>query len=589
VRETVVTYNGVTISKVETEAIQSDVQYGADGVMPIALKRTATFSGVITTTDETPFVQGVTQLRTQLLRPRGILLIRFRDGNDYTALETVSPTGSDAADADVGIGPLPLSVVITNIAGGRCAHVRFTVTWTRAYSETNAPAILSHRWEQRFTVDVANYTTRVVRGSLVLSQTATLDDLVDPDSYRLHVLPAPVRGFQRSQADFSVSSDGRTLVYEVVDRERFRPPPAPAMEGDGTYAETVQGGILSKSFAIRLVGSKYTHPADIVLAAYSAMRTRIDFANEQILAVSVEYGLFENSVRLSAQSVGVKPVGVQLLTDGFMAFTALSSSDATQEFVQPTAYGAALVKAAAQMLFYPDTDGDSAWDELAKASVVRADSIPGAADSPDTPNVPAQTLTVRAAAINPDIAADIVSGIGTSVVGDDQRTPEPYFSVSQAFTVPVENNMLVLRPLGDGDQEVHQYGSPDVVERHEGEITRLGTPPELPQVRDLVYSGESTRRGVVLRWGWTGASPEPAASGVKKIYKARYWYELAVLDRPSIAGGVGAYPFDDLEITGFGTFRIYEGETKYPESPMLAGFGSGDQQDAQTIPSSWKA
>jgi hypothetical protein len=142
-------------------------------------------------------------------------------------LETEStsrPGLSDAAN-----GPTPLQCDPVNVVGeGTFNSVLFTIEFNIVpVDPAAARLILSHRWQTSYQGDENHYLTRVTKGTVVFngellgitSDGAWGFSRESPDLYRdqfFHPIPL---GFVRTLPDVSISSDGLTMQYVILDQQ----------------------------------------------------------------------------------------------------------------------------------------------------------------------------------------------------------------------------------------------------------------------------------------------------------------------------------------------------------------------------------
>lgn len=573
-----VVYNGVTLLYVRTVSWLTETIYDDSGLVAVALKTTATFQGLVRGDSAATFLTNWEAHRRSLMEPRQTLKISVIKSGTETVFDTIDAAGSGSIGSDVDQGPKPIRAEFSEFYGTRAAECRWTVSWTVPIRTNAAPVILSHRWKQTFNVDRRGFTTRVVNGTMTFSTQATLDDLNDPDSFRLHVMPDAIRGFAREDSQFVISDDNRTLVYQIVDVEKYRPPPGLAIEADGICSYSFNAATVSKAFTMTAVGGKYSTMADLVASCYAAMRTRISFITDTIMVIKLDESLFEPKITLSILAQCPLNDTVSMFPDSLTAFAALSSKDTTQEYIQPSVYGGAIIKAAAQAIFAQWTEGDYDHLDTRKAAVMRADNVPDATSGSDLPAEIDQSITVRAATAPVVNVADLVKTLESTVfTSSDQNTKNPYVVVNQSMRSNADSRLVPMLPaMPDAEPEIHQMGSPFVVEHHEGTLIRIGVPPVIPEAQQLVYDPtdlSGPRRGVMSNWNAAAMAPIPAADGRTLIYCTHYSYDVIVLDRPSQSGD---NPFTDATFAeSLGTVRKHTATLVPPQNPMLVSDTGG--------------
>jgi hypothetical protein len=205
VSATVVTYNGVTISRVTLNNLSADAEMDASGVIQVGVRKSVSISGWIQNESVADFVADLNQAQADLLVPRKQLTITIA-GETWASID---PSGSGGAPgdapldvADAGSGPFPSNVTITKMVGGRAAPVTMSISWLEApesADDTSDPVILSHRFSQNFAIGKNGMATRTVSGALILNGKF---ETVNPDTFRHYVLPLELAGFHREQMEF---------------------------------------------------------------------------------------------------------------------------------------------------------------------------------------------------------------------------------------------------------------------------------------------------------------------------------------------------------------------------------------------------
>lgn len=156
-------------------------------------------------------IQGI---RQRLSQPR-------RDYSWEVGGRTVISSPANGDTTDMRNGPIvDEALSIVQVVGSRSFIVRMKITtWLNECDD--APVILSHRWQPTLEVDEHRYSTRTIVGEIEFNIPKLIELSRGPDNYRLvisgHQVP---NGFQRVGLQTAASSDGATVHYEVIDRER---------------------------------------------------------------------------------------------------------------------------------------------------------------------------------------------------------------------------------------------------------------------------------------------------------------------------------------------------------------------------------
>jgi len=142
--ETVIIYNGVTVSHVETQEITGEPLYDESGVVVRGVRRAITFRGRVHDVDSEVFIDSLEELVSKLNVPRKALSITM-NGETFAS---VTAAGGGLTTSDASMGPLPRGMTVRRIAGGRFAEVVGTLEWFDPLDKDAAstPQILSSRW-----------------------------------------------------------------------------------------------------------------------------------------------------------------------------------------------------------------------------------------------------------------------------------------------------------------------------------------------------------------------------------------------------------------------------------------------------------
>jgi hypothetical protein len=153
-------------------------------------------------------------LRHYLSQPQGKL--------EYYNGGLVLRTPSLGYRTDARNGPIVESCNVVQVMGERQWLVNFRV---RAFvnecpkAGTKNP-LLSHRWTRHVEIDSEHFTSIVTEGKAIFRTDVLIDLGRFPDSYRqdlFHVVPP---NCQRERIDVEASSDGSTIIYRIIDREK---------------------------------------------------------------------------------------------------------------------------------------------------------------------------------------------------------------------------------------------------------------------------------------------------------------------------------------------------------------------------------
>jgi hypothetical protein len=195
---------------------------------------------------------------------------------------------------DVENGPQVEDVAIEQIYGGKAMRVSATFKIARSLCieyddpkpvddytllpDANLGEILNNRWSISESKDANWATIRTISGTL---RTRHADFFAQ--DYRSAVFPPLMQGYQRESQQFVSDPSNTTLKYQIVDRQRYAAPPAPAIEWEATHTEstTAQGANQVANFEITLTGNQNVDKKDLIAAAGNVLTKRIrDIQNE---------------------------------------------------------------------------------------------------------------------------------------------------------------------------------------------------------------------------------------------------------------------------------------------------------------------
>lgn len=254
--------------------------------------------------------QIVVDLKRRLLEPRKLLKVVI--GPDVVLRSPAATARDDlpGAEAEDGVrthycdargGPHPLYVDVVSIHGVKTMLATFAIeTWLVDSSaleefpregvqtdENTFSALISHRWTQRNSIDTHFYNTRIIQGQAIFRAdylyelNATTGGLhqattrpTDYLPYLNHPLPI---NYKRESVTTSVSSDGLTLDYTIVDQEQHSTPAnnRPVARIGGTYRSGVAWGADSITGAIPMLPQYYVSLSVTAVGRRGATRKQL--------------------------------------------------------------------------------------------------------------------------------------------------------------------------------------------------------------------------------------------------------------------------------------------------------------------------
>jgi hypothetical protein len=225
-------------------------------------------------------------VRVELLRRRRTLSFTFNGVQLIAQPQSGLPGSVDAKN-----GPMPQSCTVTALTNTSfivtyrvVAHywenntLDTTNTPPAAGRNTNNPgnAVLFNRWTERVEMDSRMYSRRSRQGKYAIrsdnSQGLTADQLRNS-----FATVGVSNGFLRDSSNYTLTPDGLAIQYNVVDREVFKMPPAPAYEAEGEYTEFYNrgGAIRFGEVRVKLKGAVFTPQADLLTACVNVAVNKI--------------------------------------------------------------------------------------------------------------------------------------------------------------------------------------------------------------------------------------------------------------------------------------------------------------------------
>jgi hypothetical protein len=223
-------------------------------------------------------------LRSRLLQPRRQLSVKF-NGIDLVPQPQVDVPGGLYIDARNG--PQPQSCDLVSLT-----DTTFLLNWSCVAHYWESPKVspgsspvlanqvgnpvLSNRWTETVEFDKYLYSRRVREGRCVIRSDNIFGLIADQARESMAAVAVPP-GFLRESSRYTVTPDGLALQYQVVDKEQFKMPPAPAYEAEGEYRETTPrgGACLYLECRVRLKGAKSVPQDSLLTKALSVCVAKV--------------------------------------------------------------------------------------------------------------------------------------------------------------------------------------------------------------------------------------------------------------------------------------------------------------------------
>jgi len=264
------------------------------------------------------------EIRTKLLTPRKKLTFTIN------GVDLIPNIDAQVAPVDARNGPLPQTCSLV-----RLTNSSFLITYhvIAHFFENNriiagdpdgqvvntpSNSILNNRWTETVDIDNTNFSTYTREGKFVISSNNLNSNIADELRAQAALL-ALEDGFIRESSRYSLSTDGLTMTYRIVDKEQFKMPPFPAFEAEGEYYESspLRGPLRYMEVRVRLKGSKMATGArgnlptqsQLLIAALTIASAKVAAANQAlapgtsvislIQSVAIKVGLYDNHVEVN--------------------------------------------------------------------------------------------------------------------------------------------------------------------------------------------------------------------------------------------------------------------------------------------------
>jgi hypothetical protein len=160
-------------------------------------------------------------IRQYIMQPRRLLVVDIGGVEIMRSPATDPVTGSPLA-TDAYNGPVPRNVNVQEVLGSKTFLVSFVVEVFLNECNADQPnVVLSHRWTMEDIVEMPHYlTTRIISGWATLRTDWMIAAGFAPDDFRAAFFHPVLPVMQRQRATISVSEDGASLQYTLVDQER---------------------------------------------------------------------------------------------------------------------------------------------------------------------------------------------------------------------------------------------------------------------------------------------------------------------------------------------------------------------------------
>lgn len=228
-------------------------------------------------------------LRTRLLQPRKKLSFKF---NNVELIPQLPDQFLGTVDSQNGPKPQYCRIVQMSDDTFLLQYKIIAIYWEgkvfpivdggelKFQNQTNNPSVaLYNRWTESVDINECQFSTRTRTGEYAIrsdNYEAKQADDIRQDLAVMGLQP----GFIRKSSHYSVSEDGLTLKYRLVDEEQYKPPPHPALKASGKYIETTTKlqAIRMGEVSVRLEGGKGIDQAELIKVALVTAITKLRIA-----------------------------------------------------------------------------------------------------------------------------------------------------------------------------------------------------------------------------------------------------------------------------------------------------------------------
>jgi hypothetical protein len=297
---TICEYNGIRIHNVQVESVQQNVEYDATGTDQLFVRTRLTLRGVVfhgqmrdptrphIETADLPVPLGEhspREIAAYLSQPRKTFRLYIKDDKGERTLFMVDPATEQPQQhttrTDVDRGPRPLAVNVVHVAkwGYELVfEIEFALQHRMNPSEIyqqngRADWALNNRWSVSEALDENFFMTRTYQGTIRLSQAV-------PDyqfAARWLAFPQLEPGFKRESCDYTVTGDGLTVQYRIVDKQQAHAPPWPCTRMEVTHSETLTkyGYYVQSACHVRLWGPPGVPKSMLLARLAQILRARL--------------------------------------------------------------------------------------------------------------------------------------------------------------------------------------------------------------------------------------------------------------------------------------------------------------------------
>lgn len=218
-----ISYNGVRFGSHSKLKISTAFEMDSAGRTVTAHRHNMTVSAIVTPDDAEGLDPTMEDLRFLLSQAGGALVI------DQTGFGSLYVNGT-VGTSDLGFGPKPRVLEWAPIGNNLAAEVVWQCEFmTSPCPDTADSGLMAFNYAVDYQINNKGYSTRTVSGALQIGMTRDGRTIPDTaDAYREQIRVDAPANFKRTNQNYSLSEDKRTLQFAITDTEIESPNAWPA-------------------------------------------------------------------------------------------------------------------------------------------------------------------------------------------------------------------------------------------------------------------------------------------------------------------------------------------------------------------------
>lgn len=557
-----ISYNGFLLPYVKTD-VTEDPQYADDKFTNEGTNYNFNFSGFILGNT----VQGLATLMEQARCNLSVVAAPFfvqwsEDGLTWTKLWDFEPeskgTPTPGDTSDQAFGPIPGPLRFVQITGGRAALYTWSVRCFRknCYASncdlgiSKVNEVLSVTIRYSHSVDTNGVTTRTISGKLKLRSTLVINQAFGSkpaDAYRNYIYPPIPTNFQRTQANYQQSEDGRDLLFSFTDEEKLFTFPVPVTGGQVSFGVRYEelGMIIRYSLTGTFSAPRSISKLALIAQVLLLVLNRIPLTIAGVIFDQREFteDVYNNSIsfNIGAYSVAGVIAGAAIPTNanGLLPGVTTFGIAPPGSTIPPWAIGA----------YGGDKNLDSGVIAYPPLQYDNCTFGPGQNQLPANSSTLPQASGQNKGSKTPTSTAFPSPNTGPS----QQHISAPWIAFHEEISYEVDNGLRTFYPKTQGAKPImQQVHNPSVTVVQVGYARRFAetvssSSPTLPSPNPPILGSAGNNTGQVLQSSVQNATPDPVGDGTYNLYTSRWRYVMRLTDS-SYANGIDglniSYPAD---------------------------------------------